>query len=69
MWRLIAANLCCFPGVCLYVMLAGCLPFDERTAGALVKKIVAAEYETPPWLTPAASSLLRGMLNPDPADR
>ncbi len=56
-------------GVCLYIMLAGCLPFDERAVGALLRKICAAEYEMPPWVSAAAASLLRAILVPDPDQR
>lgn len=55
--------------MCLYIMLAGCLPFDERAVGALLRKIAAADYETPPWITQDAASLLSAMLTPDPAKR
>ena len=64
-WRVWART----AGVCLYTMLAGCLPFDEKAVGALLKKIAAANYETPPWITPDAASLLSAMLTPDPAKR
>jgi len=56
-------------GVCLYIMLAGCLPFDERAVGALLRKICSADYETPPWITMHAANLLRSLLTPDPKKR
>lgn len=56
-------------GVCLYIMLAGCLPFDERAVGALLRKICSADYETPPWITTHAANLLGSLLTPDPRKR
>ena len=50
-------------------MLAGCLPFDERSVGALMKKIATAEYEMPPWISQHATALLRAILQPNPAKR
>lgn len=56
-------------GVVLYVMVAGCLPFDEDDLVALFGKISKAEYEVPPWLSKDAVHLLGCMLNPDPDAR
>lgn len=56
-------------GVVLYVVLAGCLPFDEDELVDLFHKIAAAEYETPPWLSPEAASILQTMLQADPRAR
>lgn len=56
-------------GVVLYVMLAGCLPFDEDDLVALFHKISAADYEVPPWLSGEAVSLLGAMLTPAPEGR
>ena len=53
----------------LYVTLAGCLPFDEDDLPTLFKKIAAADFEVPPWVSRPATALLRRMLNPDPKDR
>ncbi|KAI7845902.1 hypothetical protein COHA_000635 [Chlorella ohadii] len=55
--------------VVLYVMLAGCLPFDEDDLPTLFAKVMAAQYEVPPWLSPDAVALLGAMLNPDPTGR
>ncbi|KAI3436682.1 hypothetical protein D9Q98_006098 [Chlorella vulgaris] len=56
-------------GVLLYVLLSGCLPFDEDDLVALFAKISNARYEVPPWLSKEAVSLLACMLNPDPTQR
>jgi serine/threonine protein kinase len=69
MWAHLPSNTCALAGVCLYIMLAGCLPFDERSVGALTKKIATAEYEMPPWISQHAAALLRAILQPNPAKR
>lgn len=56
-------------GVVLYVMLAGCLPFDEDDLVALFHVIEAAAYEVPPWLSSEAVAMLSAMLQPDPEKR
>lgn len=56
-------------GVVLYIMLVGCLPFDEPNMGSLFRKITAAVYATPPWLTDAQRAILRRILVPDPVHR
>jgi serine/threonine protein kinase len=63
------SSTCTPAGVCLYIMLAGCLPFDERSVGALLRKIASAEYEMPPWISQHAAALLRAILQPNPAKR
>lgn len=56
-------------GVVLYVVLAGCLPFDEDDLPTLFRAISAAQYETPPWLSRQAVDILRRMLDPNPQTR
>ena len=56
-------------GVCLYVILAGCLPFDEDDLVELFNKISLAEYQTPPWISAEAGDLLDRMLQADPKQR
>ncbi len=56
-------------GVCLYVIAAGALPFDEPNLGALFQKIARAEYHTPTWLSEELAHLLRAILTPDPKAR
>lgn len=53
----------------MYVMLAGCLPFDEDDLVSLFHKISAASYEVPPWLSDEAADLLAAMLRPLPEER
>lgn len=54
-------------GALLYVILAGCLPFDEDNMVTLFEKISKAEFNIPAWTSPEATELLRSMLqvNPD----
>jgi serine/threonine protein kinase len=56
-------------GVCLYVILSGCLPFDEEDFPTLFAKIKAAEYAMPPWLSPNARDIIRCMIKVDPGKR
>lgn len=56
-------------GVCLYVTLAGCLPFDEDDLVHLFNKISLAEYQTPPWISGEASDILYRMLQAEPSHR
>ncbi|PSC71591.1 CBL-interacting kinase 32 [Micractinium conductrix] len=56
-------------GVVLYVILSGCLPFDEDDLVTLFHKISAAQYEVPPWLSHEAVALLAAMLQPAPEQR
>lgn len=56
-------------GVCLYVILSGCLPFDEEDFPTLFAKIRAAEYAMPPWLSPNARDIIRRMVQVDPGKR
>eukprot|EP00889_Picochlorum_renovo_P000279 jgi/Picre1/27309/NNA_000278.t1 len=54
-------------GAVLYVILAGCLPFDEDNMVTLFEKISKAEFNIPAWASPEAADLLRSMIqvNPD----
>ena len=52
-------------GVCLFVMVAGKLPFDEPSLGALFRKVSRAEYTCPPWFSPELAHLLSLLLEPD----
>ena len=56
-------------GVVLYVVLAGCLPFDEDELVQVFHKISLAEYDTPPWLSDEAADILSGMITVDPEKR
>ncbi|XP_028798257.1 CBL-interacting protein kinase 32-like [Neltuma alba] len=56
-------------GVILFVLLAGYLPFDEPNLVNLYKKISAAEFTCPPWLSFSARKLIARILDPNPATR
>ncbi|KAL5229275.1 hypothetical protein ABZP36_017540 [Zizania latifolia] len=56
-------------GVILYVMLVGCLPFDDRNLVVLYQKIFKGDTRIPKWLSPAARDLLRRILEPNPMKR
>ena len=56
-------------GVVLYVVLCGCLPFDEDNLPDLFRKISSADYEIPPWLSQNATSLIGMMIQADPTKR
>ncbi|GAV81448.1 Pkinase domain-containing protein/NAF domain-containing protein [Cephalotus follicularis] len=56
-------------GVILYVLLAGYLPFDDSNLMNLYKKISAAEFSCPPWLSFEAMKLITRFLDPNPMTR
>ncbi|CAI0453074.1 unnamed protein product, partial [Linum tenue] len=56
-------------GVILFVLLAGYLPFDDSNLMNLYKKISAAEFTCPPWLSLPAMQLIAKILNPNPLTR
>ncbi|GMG98843.1 hypothetical protein Nepgr_000683 [Nepenthes gracilis] len=56
-------------GVILFVLLAGYLPFDEPNLMNLYKKISAAEFTCPPWLSFGARKLISQILDPNPLTR
>ncbi|KDO66334.1 hypothetical protein CISIN_1g013407mg [Citrus sinensis] len=53
-------------GVILFVLLAGYLPFDDSNLMNLYKKISAAEFTCPPWLSFTARKLIARILDPNP---
>ncbi|XP_012854635.1 PREDICTED: CBL-interacting protein kinase 24 [Erythranthe guttata] len=53
-------------GVILYVIMAGYLPFDEPDLPSLYNKIIAAQFSCPFWFSPAATSLIHKILDPNP---
>ncbi|KAL5832422.1 hypothetical protein ACOSQ3_016096 [Xanthoceras sorbifolium] len=56
-------------GVILFVLLAGYLPFDDSNLMNLYKKISAAEFTCPPWISFAAMKLITRILDPNPMTR
>ncbi|XP_051142906.1 CBL-interacting protein kinase 32-like [Andrographis paniculata] len=56
-------------GVILFVLLAGYLPFDDTNIMNLYRKISAAEFTCPPWLSFEAMKLITRLLDPNPLKR
>ncbi|MCD7468693.1 CBL-interacting serine/threonine-protein kinase 16 [Datura stramonium] len=56
-------------GVVLFVLLAGCLPFQDANLVNLYRKIFKAEYRFPPWLSTEAKRLISRILLPNPQKR
>eukprot|EP00903_Cladosiphon_okamuranus_P012027 g11292.t1 len=56
-------------GVVLYAMLCGCFPFSGPRYPELYKNIAKGVFRLPDWLSPTASSLVRGMLVTNPTQR
>ncbi|XP_073132486.1 CBL-interacting serine/threonine-protein kinase 24-like isoform X1 [Henckelia pumila] len=56
-------------GIILYVLMAGYLPFDETDLPSLYSKINTAQFSCPYWFSPAATSLIHKILDPNPVTR
>ncbi|CAN7029619.1 unnamed protein product [Brassica rapa subsp. trilocularis] len=56
-------------GVILYVILTGCLPFDDTNLAVLCRKIVKGDSPIPRWLSPGAKTMIKRMLDPNPVTR
>uniref|UniRef100_A0A1J3D1T9 non-specific serine/threonine protein kinase n=1 Tax=Noccaea caerulescens TaxID=107243 RepID=A0A1J3D1T9_NOCCA len=56
-------------GVILYVILTGCLPFDDRNLAVLYQKICKGDPPIPRWLSPGARTMIKRMLDPNPVTR
>jgi 5'-AMP-activated protein kinase catalytic alpha subunit len=56
-------------GVVLFTLIAGYLPFEDPSTGALYKKILAGNYAPPTWASLEARNLLSLILNTDPNSR
>lgn len=56
-------------GVILFALVCGFLPFEDANHSELYKKILAAEYEMPDFVSQEVAHLIRGMLTTDPEKR
>ncbi|XP_009392162.2 CBL-interacting protein kinase 1-like [Musa acuminata AAA Group] len=56
-------------GVILYVILTGCLPFDDTNLAVLYQKILKGDVQIPKWLSPGARNLITRILDPNPHTR
>lgn len=56
-------------GVILFELIAGYLPFDDRSLVNLYLKILRTEYAFPEWFTESQKKLLSRILDPNPLTR
>jgi len=56
-------------GVVFYAMVAGYLPFEDPKTSNLYKKIMAADYQMPKFLSPECKDFVKKILNTDPETR
>lgn len=56
-------------GVLLYFMVTGTMPFRAETVAKLKKSILEGAYSVPPHVSAPCLRLIRGVLQPVPADR
>ncbi|KAJ4917474.1 CBL-interacting serine/threonine-protein kinase 17 [Raphanus sativus] len=56
-------------GVILYVILTGCLPFDDPNLAVLCRKIFKGDPPIPRWLSVGAKTMIKRMLDPNPITR
>lgn len=56
-------------GVILFAMICGYLPFEDQDTSKLYKKILAADYHVPSFLSADAIDFLKCILNVDPDKR
>ncbi|KAG5391541.1 hypothetical protein IGI04_021504 [Brassica rapa subsp. trilocularis] len=56
-------------GVILYVILTGCLPFDDANLAVLFRNIFKGDPPIPRWLSPGAKTMIKRMLDPNPITR
>ena len=56
-------------GVILFVLLAGCLPFQDDNLVAMYKKIYRGDFKCPPWFSAEARRLITKLLDPNPNTR
>mmetsp|Transcript_36947 Transcript_36947/g.95721 ORF Transcript_36947/g.95721 Transcript_36947/m.95721 type:complete len:720 (-) Transcript_36947:118-2277(-) len=56
-------------GVILFALVCGHLPFEDQNTAALYKKILAADYTLPNFISDAVKDLIAGLLTVDPQKR
>ncbi|KAL0697015.1 hypothetical protein Bca4012_064195 [Brassica carinata] len=56
-------------GVILYVILTGCLPFDDENLAVLCRNIFKGDPPIPRWLSQGAKTMIKRMLDPNPITR
>jgi len=56
-------------GVILYVILTGCLPFDDTNLAVLIRKIFKGDPPIPRWISLGAKTMIKRLLDPNPITR
>lgn len=56
-------------GVILFALVCGYLPFEDQNTATLYKKILAADYRAPRFISEAVKDLITGLLTTDPTRR
>jgi len=56
-------------GVILFALVCGYLPFEDQNTSALYKKILAADYKTPKFISESVRDLISKLLTTDPTRR
>eukprot|EP00913_Durusdinium_trenchii_P011785 g11069.t1 len=56
-------------GVILFALVCGYLPFEDQNTSALYKKILAADYKTPKFISESVRDLISKLLTTDPKCR
>ena len=56
-------------GVILFALVSGFLPFEDPDTSRLYKKILAAEYRCPKWISPEVKDLIGCILETEPRKR
>eukprot|EP00930_Biecheleria_cincta_P057181 TRINITY_DN43155_c0_g1_i1.p1 TRINITY_DN43155_c0_g1~~TRINITY_DN43155_c0_g1_i1.p1 ORF type:complete len:681 (+),score=74.22 TRINITY_DN43155_c0_g1_i1:158-2200(+) len=56
-------------GVILFALVCGYLPFEDQNTSALYKKILAADYRAPKFISESSKNLISRLLTTEPAQR
>lgn len=56
-------------GIILFALVCGYLPFDDPNTTKLYQKIIHGKFHLPDFLSKECKSLIKGILNTDPAKR
>merc|ERR1719356_973851 len=56
-------------GVILFAMICGYLPFEDQNSSVLYRKILAAQYSIPSFVSPGARNVIEGLLTTEPQQR
>lgn len=56
-------------GIILYLLLAGCLPFNEANIAVMYQKMYLRDFEFPCWISKSAQRVISRLLDPNPQNR